>query len=317
MKKRSLKLVECLFVFCEGSHDVIFLRNILPLIFCLDKVKITTTNREWMIKEYPSPLNSLFGQFMKNREKGDLSLDMAQKFFLPDYTLVDNSNDVKQVVLLFQIKGKNNINLVKDFISLYLPLYNEPGLPGYNDNENTLYKVDKNKFLFLYDSDDQKPEEIHWQLYNDFDDFAIEEKSFLQEPLKVWKDIPQAVISSCKSIGCFVFTDESGKKGTLEDWIYPLFQKDNERLITKAADYVDNTFTWNESIKAQASRKKAIICCAGQKKKPGLSYTIILKEGELVKKQTYKDASPIKILCDYLESFAGLQRKKEDTSNRL
>ncbi|MBN2536183.1 MAG: hypothetical protein JXB88_25100 [Spirochaetales bacterium] len=127
------------------------MRNIVPLFFKLDKVKITPAAREWMIKEYPVPLNSLFIQSMKNREKGDMSLDMAQKFFLPDYTLVDNSADVQKVVLLFQTTGKGNSSQVKNFISDYMLLYNTPELPGYDDSDTPLYRVNKNKFLFLYD----------------------------------------------------------------------------------------------------------------------------------------------------------------------
>ncbi|MBN2536182.1 MAG: hypothetical protein JXB88_25095 [Spirochaetales bacterium] len=149
---------------------------------------------------------------------------------------------------------------------------------------------------------------IHQQLYDDLKDFIIEEKPFLQDSLTVCKEIPQAVVSSCKSTGCFVFTDNSGEKGTLEDWLYPLFLSDNETLMNRAANYID-TFTWNESITSQASRKKAIMCCAGQRKKPGLSYTIILKEGDMIGKQSYKDASAIKTFCGFLESFAGLQPK--------
>lgn len=72
--------IKALLVFCEGSHDVAFVQQVLKLCLGFQKVK-------WKFREYPSPFNSLFKKSVQDHAAGDLTLDMAHKFFLPDSVL--------------------------------------------------------------------------------------------------------------------------------------------------------------------------------------------------------------------------------------
>ena len=65
-------------IFTEGPHDVAFVRKVLKIFLnAEEKTKIK-------ISDFPKPLDSIFEGYVKNREMQDLSLDMVQKFFLPD-----------------------------------------------------------------------------------------------------------------------------------------------------------------------------------------------------------------------------------------
>lgn len=82
--------VKALLVFCEGSHDIAFVQQVLKLCLGFHFVK-------WKFSEYPSPFNSLFKKSVQDHAAGDLSLDMAHKFFLPDSVLQKSEH----LVLLF------------------------------------------------------------------------------------------------------------------------------------------------------------------------------------------------------------------------
>jgi len=72
--------VTALLAFCEGSHDVAFVRRVLRSCLNFEKV-------DWRFSEFPSPLNSLFKANVNRHAAQDLSLDMAHKFYLPDHVL--------------------------------------------------------------------------------------------------------------------------------------------------------------------------------------------------------------------------------------
>jgi hypothetical protein len=72
--------VTALLAFCEGPHDVAFVRRVLRHNLGFEKV-------EWRFSEFPAPFNSLFKSSMNRHAARDLSLDMAHKFYLPDHVL--------------------------------------------------------------------------------------------------------------------------------------------------------------------------------------------------------------------------------------
>lgn len=67
-------------IFCEGAHDVIFVRKLLKLLMNYQDQNIK-------FSELPSPFNSLFKKSVEKHAADDLSLNMAHKFFLPDFIL--------------------------------------------------------------------------------------------------------------------------------------------------------------------------------------------------------------------------------------
>jgi len=137
--------VRALLVFCEGQHDVAFVRRVLKL--CLGFTRV-----EWKFSEFPAPFNSLFRTSVERHAAWDLSLHMAHKFFLPDRVL--QREDV--VALIFNSGGKTKRQTIVDFLSDFLPLFEQAAVfPGQAD-----VVVTQARFLFLYDADTEGIEQI-------------------------------------------------------------------------------------------------------------------------------------------------------------
>ena len=123
-------------IFTEGPHDVAFIRKVLTVCCsATEKTKIK-------LDEFPEPLASIFQEYVKNRYMQDLSLDMVQKFFLPDRVFEKGD----YFIMLFYTGGKDNISLVKKFISdLKFNIKNKPDIKSDFEEE---------KYIFINDADD-------------------------------------------------------------------------------------------------------------------------------------------------------------------
>jgi hypothetical protein len=265
--------VKVLLVFCEGSHDVAFVSQVMKSFFNFNRVT-------WKFSQYPAPFNELFRVSVEQHAAQDLSLDMAHKFFLPDQVLESES----QVVLLFNSGGKSQSDKVKDLLSNFLPLLeNAKTFPG-----DAVAIVSEARYLFLYDADDLGVDNTRIEIRKAFRE--IEGNLWMTEQWAVHQNNPFAAMMGEKSIYIWGDTIE---KGTLEDLLFPLFKQDNLELFSKAETTIDEFFSWdtaNDNLKIavaeDARRKKAIITFAGQRKKPGGSMSVILDQAKLITKET-------------------------------
>lgn len=69
----SYPATNMLMVFCEGSHDVVYVREIIKHCFGFKKVT-------WKFKDYPSPLNNLFPKRIKDHAAGDTQTFIDEAF---------------------------------------------------------------------------------------------------------------------------------------------------------------------------------------------------------------------------------------------
>lgn len=67
-------------MFCEGPHDAAFLNRLLKKQVGYEKVELK-------LSELPYPISNVLQQSFKTRAADDLRLDLAKKFFLPDFLL--------------------------------------------------------------------------------------------------------------------------------------------------------------------------------------------------------------------------------------
>jgi hypothetical protein len=98
--------------------------------------------------------------------------------------------------------------------------------------------------------------------------------------------------------------------GTLEDFLFPMFAKNQPERIEKAASAVDRIFRWDTdsdnfatAVAEAAKRKKSIITVAGQREKPGMSMNVILDQADLIKKASFLADGNVVRFANFLDKF--------------
>lgn len=284
--------MKALIVFCEGAHDVAFIKKIMESIFSFERVS-------WKFSEYPSPFNQLFKSSVDKHAARDMALDMAHKFFLPDQVFKRNND----VVLVFNSGGKEQIAKIKELLSDVVPMLNNAGV----FLQDATDYITEAKYLFFYDADDLGAERVRNQAFSAFEEL-VEGERWMLSPWGPDMTNPFAAISDDKAIYIW---GESPEKGTLEDLLHPIFAVENSECLARAELYVDEAFSWdlgNEELKRSvaeiAKRKKAIITAIGQRKKPGSSMNVVLEQAKLISTQTLRESESVHKLVVFIEKFA-------------
>jgi hypothetical protein len=295
--------VKAILVFCEGSHDIAFVQKVLTL--CLGFKK-----RRWKFSEYPSPFNLLFKMSVQDHASGDLRLEIAHDFFLPNSVL----QKAEHLVLLFNCGGSSKKDKVKSLLKQFLDLL-ESMNEGILNSEVFFYDtqsvVKEVKYLFLYDADCSGTTALFKKIKKDFE-VIDKETQWSFNDLNV-EDNPFGAIADDKA--AYVW-GENEKTGTLEDILLPMFEHDQKVIFDKASQFVDTSFKWEieapklkEKIAEIANRKKAIITCIGQGKKPGFSVNVIIDQAKLIKDDTFLQNSSVKSFADFINKFMGTIQK--------
>jgi hypothetical protein len=291
-----MRNIDALFLFCEGPHDVSFCYLVMKYFFGMQIV-------EDKFSSYPSPLHKLLPQNLKRHAAGDMSLDMAHKFFLPDRT-VAKDNDY---VLIFNMGGKSKVDNPKQFLSSFLPLY---------ENKETFSKdaeciVHDVRYLFVYDADHESAEKIFHDFINNFN--KINNISFVKNQLNPSPENPGAAVSADK--GVYVLGDPNTGKGTLEDIFMPIYNGKQTDWCAKADSFVENTFSFHagqgnskQEIAARAKKAKAVITAAGQGEKPGRPMAAIIQDDVLGSKENFLASEPVRKFADFINEFASIQK---------
>lgn len=292
-----MREINTLLLFCEGPHDVAFCYLVMKHCFGMRTVKDNFSS-------YPSPLHKLLPQNLKKHASGDMSLDMAHKFFLPDRT-VTNGDDY---VLLFNMGGKTRIDNPKKFLSSFLPLY-ENRATFSKDAESIASDV---RYLFLYDADHENATKIFSDCRINFEN--INEVSFITRQFEPSPENPGAAVSDDK--GVYVLGDPDTGKGTLEDILLPIYEKTQKDWCEKAGSFVDDTFSFKtgqgndkQNIAARAKKAKAVITAAGQGKRPGRPMAAIIQDDVLGTMTNFLTSIPVQKFADFLQEFANFPQK--------
>ena len=286
-----MKEVKALLVFCEGSHDIAFVQQVFKC--CLQFQKI-----EYKFSEYPAPFNALFKTSVQNHAAKDLSLNMAHKFFLPDSVWEKD----ERLILLFNSGGSSQIDKVKLLLKNFLLLLSQASV--FPSDATAI--VTEAKYLFLYDADHLGATALFTRIKKDFavieDDPTWSFANWI-----VLKNNPFGAIAGDKAAYIWGFNVQNG---TLEDILLPMFEKDQEEIIQKATEFIDNSFFWDinnqkkkHEIAEISRRKKAIITCAGQREKSGSSMNVIIDQANLVSENTFLDNVNVKSFVDFLNKF--------------
>jgi hypothetical protein len=281
-----------LLVFCEGQHDVAYVRMLLQEILEFKIVSLP-------FKELPSPFHHLFKQSVATHAAGDLSLDMAHKFFLPETILRNKS----QFILLYNCGGNTQYDKVRELLSDYLPIIPQARVFA----EDAKEIIDHVKYLFLYDADSVGINRILEQVNHEFR--VISESNFFDAE---WSSSSSDFgrVSGDKAV--YVW-GERAEQGTLEDILYPMFSLAQPSLLSKAESAIDDMFTWDvdnpdivKAVSEISKRKKSVITVIGQKKKPGSSLNVIIDQSKFLRKDTLTNNGPTQDFVRFISEFIGL-----------
>lgn len=285
-------------MFSEGAHDVAFLKLILE--WCLNIKHIEKAK----ISEFPNPLNEYFQSTMKNYAMGDLTLDMANKFFLPNLVFkTDNA-----FILLFNSGGEKKIKDLKPFLG---DLFSNLEIPNgaYDFTRDDLY------LFFSYDADENAPHDVITKmnklLFPIKNTDSIIESEEIEKELYPLQNLEYEDCSAKKDKLFFYVWTKNNKSGTLEDILLPIFAKDKPDLIKKSNEFVNKNFSklvYSEPVETKdipkkANNLKATYTIAGQGEKPERPLSAILMDHVLCEEITFTNDPKIKEFCEFLKQI--------------
>jgi hypothetical protein len=282
--------VNALLCFCEGAHDVAFVRKIFRKILEYKRISVS-------FSELPVPLNNLFAQAVKKHGAKDLSLDMAHKFYLPDAILRKENS----YVLLFNSEGKDQFEKVRTFLTDYLRLTEQSVVLSRGSKES----ISHSKYLFIYDADEDGIDHKISLVYDEYR--KIEKYDFIVEDLMVSSKTLFGRFSKDKAVFIWGTCPNSG---TLEDVVLPMMDNNeiNKSIKEKTGNALKNIFNWeidydDTPVAKAANYKKALLTVAGQNNKPGKSLSVVLAESGLVTPEALRASKTVKEFVDFLNVF--------------
>jgi hypothetical protein len=282
--------VNALLCFCEGAHDVAFVRRIFRKILKYINISVP-------FSELPVPLNNLFSQAVKKHSARDLSLDMAHKFYLPD-AILRNENSY---VLLFNSEGKDQFEKARTFLTDYLRLTEQSVVLSRGSKES----ISHSKYLFIYDADEDGIDHKISLVQDKYK--KIEKYDFIVEDLMASSKTLFGKFSKDKAV--FIW-GALPNRGTLEDVILPMMDNNeiNKSIKEKTEDALKNIFNWeinydDTPVAKAADYKKALLTVAGQQDKPGKSLSVVLAESGLITLDALETSETVKQFVDFLYEF--------------
>jgi hypothetical protein len=285
--------VTALLAFCEGPHDVAFVRRVLRYGLGFEKV-------EWTFSEFPAPFNSLFKASMNRHAARDLSLDMAHKFYLPDHVLQRGDH----VALLFNAGGKTKWKQTGGFLGEYFDLLDQAQVfPG--DAKSV---VTRSLVLFLHDADSDGAEKIRDGIKVEFS--KLGDRDWMTAEWEV--DANDDVAATTLDIGSYVWCGEDGL-GTLEDLLIPIHRVSDAGRTGKAEQCLDQLFEWKvdhqdtmQQIAERARRHKGVITLLGQREKPGMSQHVVIGQTQTMKDADFIGDSRVAAFAGFMTRFLDL-----------
>ncbi len=269
-------------VFCEGTHDVVFVERSLGACAGCERLKGT-------IRDLPSP----FGASKNSSVPTDLIATQLRKLNIQDIALRDDYPPAPQfetavrsratdvVYVLIRAGGKNRSKAVIE-------------LMRYVDDTMSAddFDVVEHAAAFLFDADDEG--------------LASTVEQFQREYGTYFGDLSQATYArwttaSSIPVGVYVFHRGDSKTGTLDDHIAPMVESAWPHWYHSARDYIDgNRRCEDAASSSDAKRLKAIVTAAAQFEHPGRPLsTVVARKG--LPRQQFESSSESAALAAFLE----------------
>lgn len=288
--------MKAVLVFCEGAHDVAFVRRSLHALGGYDDMKKP-------IGKLPSPFGgsttSTRGLIATRLEQQDIEDFKLENEYppTPKYDSLVGRDSSDTMFVLLRAGGKDAAEQVIDLLRDLAVAFDVAQVAQYDVTE---YAV-----AFLYDADAEgltASLEKFWQNYGaHLGDLSRAEHA---------KWIATATVP----VGVFVFHNVATRTGTLEDHLAPMVESWTPDRYAGAKVFIeDNTRQGDAASHDQARRLKAIFTVTGQFGHPGASLSVILRKGLPDDKFSTSQAS--QALVAFLEGVPWKSRKSGVSSS--
>ena len=285
--------MKAVLVFCEGAHDVAFVRRSLRALGGYDDVKKP-------IGELPSPFGGsttstrgLIATRLDQQDIEDFELDNEYPP-TPKYDSFVRSESSDTMFVLIRAGGKYATKQVLDLLK---------DLDDALDADQ--YDVTEYAAAFLYDANAEG--------------LTARLEAFRQGYGARFEDLSQAehakwIATDTVPVGVFVFHNVATRTGTLEDHLAPMVESWTPDRYAGAKAFIDDSKRLDDAASDdQSKRLKAIFTVTGQFGHPGSSLSVILRKGLPDDKFSTSQAS--QALVAFLESVPWKSRKSGVSSS--
>lgn len=283
-------------IFCEGPHDAAFVSHLL-------KSSLGFKQQQLKLSELPYPLANVLKTSFQHRAAEDLRLDLARRFFLPEYVLAQELT----LVLVFSYGGSNRKDSMQPFLDAVFTLLAET---NFSSIEQPAVRPAYAYTIFA--DADARGESNTRQLISD--EFSkVGEADWLSN---TWGQIKATKAASQTTAfgpaATYVWRKGQEDGGTLEDLLVECL--DGDAKLQKTLEYMDSRFDWSPPAGASpeqvcgraAARLKAAFCVEGQREKPGGSLAVILGQSRLLGTAELKRSSTVQDCIAFLAEWMNL-----------
>lgn len=280
-------------VFCEGPHDAAFVNHLL-------KRELSFKQQQLKLSELPNPLADVLKRSFQHRASEDLRLDLAKKFFLPEYVLARDST----LVLVFSYGGSNRKASMQPFLEAVFTLLAVTSFSSLGQAaERPAYA-----YAIFADADARGELDTRKMISDEF--AKVGEADWLSTAwvtVKTTKGASQA--TSFGPAAAYVWRKSKEDGGTLEDLVLECL--DGDANLQKTLGYLDARFNWSPPAGAaaeqvcsrSAERLKAAFCVEGQREKPGGSLAVILGQSDLLGAEELKRSAAVQDCLAFLNEW--------------
>lgn len=279
-------------LFCEGPHDAAFLNRLLKNHLGFKKIELK-------ISELPYPIRDVLQQSFKTRAAGDLRLDLAKKFFLPDFLVVKDTT----LGMVFNYGGSNRQVNMTSFLKNVFNLLNAPAFAGMGSAESPKYA-----YALFADADMHGKSGALALIRQDL--AKIGDSAWLSSE---WTAIDHSTAVMQKTnfglTSAYIWKKSAEDNGTLEDIVLECLAS-NEGL-KQTLQFLDDRFNWipppsasPEQVCASAAKRlKAAFCVEGQREKPGMSLGVVLDQTDLLQQKVIEKSPAVNDCLMFLRAW--------------
>ncbi|MFQ2767187.1 hypothetical protein ACK3ZB_10675 [Aeromonas caviae] len=263
-------------MFCEGPHDAAFLKLIIKTMLGFNSVPLK-------LSDLPYPLNDIFKKSFEVRAAEDFRLDLAKKFFLPEYLLCHGNS----LVLIFNYGGANRQRSMEPFLDKVFTLRS---VTAFSKNAEPVSHPNY-KYMIFADADADGRENARSKISHDLS--LIDGVKWLADEWTACINTKAATQETdVGPTAAYIWSKWEEDTGTLEDIVYSCVS--NTVGLEQTLAFIDDRFEWepvegatpSQVCASTAKRLKAALCVEGQRKKPGGSLGVVLDQAGLIDART-------------------------------
>lgn len=280
-------------MFCEGPHDAAFLNRLL-------KTQLGFTKTELKLSDLPYPISNVLQQSFKTRAADDLRLDLAKKFFLPDYLVAREA----ALVMVFNYGGSNRRANLSPFLENVFTLLGAPTFAGGGQPTSCP------RFTYTVFADADALGLLGARDRVSADLATIGGFAWLNGVWTGFEDTRAvAQDSAFGPAAAYIWKRWEEDNGTLEDIVLECLSGDAG--LQQTLQFLDTRFSWTPPVgatpkqvcAAAAKRLKAGFCVEGQREKPGMSLGVVLDQAELLSRETLERSATVRDCLTFLRAW--------------